>query len=60
MRGRVVAAKQFEQTSLSSSSLGAVTSNQRSGTIPQFQHRSSAVSANIPPPYALSDVAVRF
>jgi len=49
MRGRVVAAKQFEQRSRSSSRPGEVTSNQRSGTVPQFQHRSSAASVVLPP-----------
>jgi len=48
MRGRVVAAKQFEQRSRSSSRPGWVTSSQRLGTIPQFQQRSSAASVMLP------------
>jgi len=48
MRGRVVAAKQFEQRSRSSSRPGWVTSSQRLGTMPQFQQRSSAASVMLP------------
>jgi hypothetical protein len=53
-----VAAKRFEQRSRSSSSPGWVTSSQRFGTTPQFQHRSSArvMLAQVAP----RDVAGRF
>src|SRR6266487_2155346 len=49
MNGIVVRAKQFEQRSRRSSSPGEVTSIQRFGTTPQFQHRSSAASVMSPP-----------
>jgi hypothetical protein len=48
MRGRVVAAKQFEQSSRSSSRSGGVTSIHRFGTIPQFQHRSTSTALTSP------------
>jgi hypothetical protein len=60
MRGLVVRAKQFEQRSRSSSSTGEGTGSQRFGTMPQFQHRSSATTVTNSSSLVSRDAAVRF